>query len=292
MKKNVFITMLIVLFLSPTLSAQSFLKKIGDAAKKITTTEQKNGSNQKMSSQNEYQGPVNFRLESTRIIGDKLLISGKVEASEDLRLMLTKITAISPDGDTYESKNMWWGGKQITPMSFDNKLTSGINYNADIAIEIKGKVVNSLASLTIEAFNHTTQKKFKISLNGITVPSPINPNLTNADVVEIDKNIYLRWTKAEETATSLKINFIVENKGNKDVEMQFLSYNNAKITDNEGNSYEAVITLKDNVNFPVGTPVAGNFSMNKPIKINQISLLEFSSRYFNYKIRKIVIPTN
>ena len=290
MKKNVVLIIFMSSFAFSSVSAQSFLKKVGDAAKKVTQTEQSKDDKQQAVASKESAGPISVSIESTRYIGDKLLISGKLLASEDLRLMLTKITAITPDGDTYESKDMWFGGKQTPPMSFDNKLIADINYAVDIAIEVKGKQINNIASLTIDAFNHTAQKYFKIPLKNITIPNPVDPNLDNPSVIEISKDIYLRWTKVEETANSFKVSFVVENKGSKDVEMRFISYNNAKITDDDGNSYDATLTLKDRVDFPAGTPVAGSISVNKPIKVSKISLLEFSSHNFKYKIKKVVIP--
>jgi len=294
MKKNVLLITMI-LFAFSSVSAQSILKKVGDAAKKVTRTEQqqdnkKQDNQQQAATSNESAGPVSFKIESTRIIGDRLLVSGKMQAADDLRLMLSKIEAISPDGDTYESKDMWFGGQRTSAMSFDNKLTADINYTVDIAIEIKGKKVNSLALLKIDAFNHTTQKRFSISLKDITIPNPVDLNLENESVIEISKDVYLKWTKVEETNSSFKLSFITENKGSKDQIIQFRSYGNIKIIDNEGSSYEAEMTLKDNVTFPAETPIAGSITLNKPLKISQIALIEFSSKYFNYKIKNIKVP--
>lgn len=281
--------MLMLLFSYSSISAQSFLKKLENAAKKATNTENLTG-NQKNSSRNDYQAPLIINIESTRFIGDRLLVSGKIQTSEDIRVMNMAATLITPDGDIYESRSMWWGGQQLSPMSFDKNLTAGINYNFDQAFEIKGKPVNAIASLTFDSFNHTAQKKFKIAIKDLMVPVPANPNLNDPSVTEIFKNVYMRWTKAEETASGLKLNFVVENKNSKDLEIQFRAYNKAKIIDNEGNSYEADITLRDNMNFIADTPIAGNITLDKPVKVSEIALLEFSSRFFDYKIRKIVIP--
>jgi hypothetical protein len=289
MKKNVLLLIAMSLFAFSSVTAQSFLKKVGDAAKKGVQTDQ--GSNtQQAASKNEYVAPVVLKIESTRIIGDKLLISGKIQSSEDLRLMGIKTSAITPDGDIYESKEMWWGGAVKSPMSLDVNMVADINYSVDYSFEVKSKTVTDVASLTFELFNHTAQQRFKISLKDIKVPSPVDANLADASVIEISKNVYLRWTKAEETAGSFKLSFIVENKDTKDQSIRFLSYSNAKFIDNDGTSYDADLSLKDNVNFPAGTPVAGSITVNKPLKLNQISLLEFSSQYFKYKVKKIVVP--
>lgn len=292
MKKNVIITLLIVLFTFPTLSAQSFLKKIGDATKKVTGTEQKKESVQAAPAETEVAAPISFKIESTRVIGNQLLISGKVHSFNDMRLMGNKITAISPDGETYESKMMWWGGVEASPMSFDKNLTAEINYAIDIAIEVKGKMLSTIGVLTLNAFDHSNQKYFKIQMKDIAIPMPVDPNLSSPSVIEIYKDVYLRWTKAEESANGLKISFVVENKASKDQELKFYSYNKAKITDNEGNSFEGDITLRDRITFPSETPIAGSITFDKPVKMNQIALLEFASSNFTYKIRKVVIPTN
>ncbi|GEM_PF-5481488 len=288
MKKNVIITLLLVVFSVSTVSAQGFLKKAGDALKKSVTTETKEETKQA-----EYVGPLDFKIETTRVIGNQILISGKMKASEDFRMMLSNIVAITPDGDTYEVGDLWWGGEKTTRLAFDNKLAAGINYSIDIAIDVKGKPVREITSLTLTVFNHTAQKRFTIPIQNLVVPYPIDPNLANPSVIEIDKDVYMRWTRAEETHESLTLYFVVENKGNKDVKIQFSAYTNKiNIIDTDGNAYEATTTLKDRIDFPAGTPVAGNITLDKPLKVSNIALLEFSSRYYTYKLRKIVVPTN
>jgi len=288
MKKDIFITILSILFSVSSVSAQGFLKKVTDTAKKLTTTEQSVANNTTETTP-DYIAPVEFSIESTRIIGDQILISGKMRSIEDLRLMLKDITVITPDGDTYEVKHIWWGGEIGTLMLFDKNLTADINYSMDISIDVKGRAVNGFTVLTIGAFNHTAQQKFTIPIRNIEIPSPADPNLADPSVIEIDKNVYLRWTKAEETTTSLKISFVVENKGNKDVQIQFIS-NKMKLIDSDGSAYEATTTLTGRIDFPSGIPIAGSINLNKPLKVNQISLVEFASRNFIYKLRKIVVP--
>lgn len=290
MKKNVFVVLVLTLFVFSPLAAQSILKKVGEAAKKVTKTEQPKETNSQGAAQSEYTGPVSVKIESTRIIGGKLMISGKMQSSEDIRLMGSKASAITPDGDTYESKEMWWGGSPTSFMSLDKNMAADINYAFDLTFDVKSKAVTEITSLALEMFNHTAQKRFKITLKDLKVPVPVDPVLADPSVTELSKEVYMRWIKVEETANSFTLSFVTENKGSKDQEIQFYSYNKAKITDNEGNSCEADITLRNNVNFPAGTPVAGSITLNKPLKLSAISLIEFSSKYFNYRIRKVVLP--
>lgn len=291
MRKNVWIAALAALFVFSPVSSQSILKKLGDAAKKVTATEQNNQSQQS----SDPDAPLTIKIETTRIIGDQLLISGKMQLTQDARIMHIRATAITPDGDLYEGKSMYWGGDQSSTLSapsFDEKLTSGIAYNFDLCFETQGKAITEIGSLTLNMFNHTSQKTFKIVLKNLSVPAPADPNLENPSAVEISKGIYLRWTKAVEAGNGLEISFVVENKGTKDQDIRFPFGKAAKIIDSDGNSYEADITLKDKINFPAGTPVAGKLTLDKPLKVSQIALFEFNSQHYKYKIRKIVLPAN
>jgi len=290
MKNRLLLLSFAILFTFSGLSAQSFLKKLGDVAKKVTNTEQEDSSKKQEASATDSNVPLSINIESTRTIGDRVLISGKLTANEDVRIRGLGATAITSDGSVYECVDLIWTGNWTTNMSFDNNFTADIPYSFDLIFDTKNKAVNSFISLTLNPFNHTAQKHFKIELKNIVIPVPVDPNLSNPSVIEIEKNVYLRWTKAEESASGLKLNFVVENKGSDDKEVRFLSYNNAKMIDKNGVSYDAELTLKDRVNFPVDIPVAGSISVDKPLKMDQIALLEFSSHNFKYKIKKIVLP--
>lgn len=287
MRKNLLLALALVLLSVSPASAQSFLKKMGDQAKKAVGLEETTKSTS--SNQADAFVPVAIVVESTRIIGDKLMISGKMNAPEDFRLMNVKPTIITPDGISYEAKEIWWGENLTSPLSFDNRLVAGINYAFDMTFDIKSKKVTEIVSLTIDAFNHTAQKKFNVVFKNLVVPNPIDPELSNPGVVEIYKDIYLRWTGVEESTNGFQLNFVIENKSGKDQKIQFISYA-TKITDSSGNTHDAQGTLKDRIDFPADIPVAGNITLNKPLKLNQIVLVEFASRNFNYRVRNIVLP--
>lgn len=289
MKKNVLLALALMLLSVSPVSAQGFLKKLGDAAKKVSGTEE-TVKNSKADNPADAFIPVAVTIECTQIIGDKLLISGKMQAPEDFRLMTIRSSIITPDGTTYEAKEMWWGEKVVSPTGFDNQLVADINYAFALSFEIKSKKVTEIASFMIDAFNHTAQKKFKIAIKNLIVPNPIDKELSNPSVVEIYKGIYLRWTGVEESDNGFQLNFVVDNKSGKDQKIQFIDYA-TKITDNSGTTHEAKGTLKDRIDFPADIPVAGNITLDKPLKLKDIVLVEFASRNFNYRVREVVLPT-
>ncbi|MDL2241704.1 hypothetical protein LJB91_02215 [Bacteroidales bacterium OttesenSCG-928-L03] len=295
MKKNVLLAIALVFMSVSTASAQSFLKKVGDAAKKVTevTTPAAAAPAQAVApaqvAQVDEAAPVAMLIESTRIIGDKLLISGKMQAPEDVRLMRFYPTIITPDGTTYECHTIWWGEDTTSPSMFDKDLVADINYAFDISFEIKSKKVTEIVAFTLEAHNHTAKKKFKIVVKNMVVPQPLDPNLTVPGQIEIYKNIYLRWTGAVEGNDSFQLNYVIDNKSGKDQRIQFIGHA-MKITDNNGVGYTAEGTLKDNTDIMADIPMAGHILVNKPLKLNQIVLVEFASRYFNYRVKDIVIP--
>lgn len=293
MRKNVLLALALVVLSAAPVSAQGFLKKLGDAAKKVTSTEavtrEAAPSNSKAVEQADAFAPMAVTIESTRIIGDRLLISGKMNAPEDFRLMTIRASIVTADGTTYEARDMWWGEKPISPTGFDDNLVADINYAYGLTFDIKSKKVTEVVAFNIEAYNHTAKKKFNITEKNLAVPNPINMELAVPGVVEIYKDIYLRWTEAEESTTGFQLNFVIENKSGNDQRIQFVDYA-TKITDKNGTSYEATGTLRDRIDFPADIPVAGNIIVDKPLKLSDIVLVEFASKYFNYRVRGIVVP--
>lgn len=291
MKKSVLLALALVMMGAASVSAQGFLKKLGESAKKAVTTEATASSAQPEAPAEDLI-PVAVLIESTRIIGDKLIISGKMNAPEDFRLMNVKSSIITPDGTSYELHTMWWGENVSSLVSFSETLIAGINYAFDMAFDIKSKKVTEITALNIDAFNHTAQQKFKIAMRNLIVPIPPDPELSNPTVTEIDKNVYLRWTGAEESADGLKLNYVIENKNDNDKKVQFkgISTIATTIIDTNGTSHEAKASMECNQVFPAGIPVAGSITLNKPVKVSQIALLEFASRHFNYRIKGIVLP--
>ncbi|NDW09028.1 hypothetical protein [Dysgonomonas sp. 520] len=232
--------------------------------------------------------PLTIKIESTRVIGDYLLVSGKLTTSSGVRLMGIEASAVTQDGDAQPCKALWWAGKSAYLSSWDNTLLPDIPYSFDLAIKTDNKNMNPITALIIKFFNHTTQQRMQIVMKNIAVPLKADPNLASASVMEIYKDVYLKWTKAEESATALKINFVVENKANKDQEVSFYSYNEATIIDNEGNAHKAPITLRNAVNFPTNTPIAGSITTKTPLKMSQVVMVQFSSGDYKYDVKKLV----
>ncbi|MBB4036094.1 hypothetical protein GGR21_001995 [Dysgonomonas hofstadii] len=232
-------------------------------------------------------GGISVSLESTRVIGDRLLISGKMTADKVIRAMNLKLSVIDSDGDGHDLKVIWWGGKKESSIiSFDKELQPGIPYSFDFSIETQSKNMNPITAILLNIRDWTHSADIKMQFKDIPVPVKADPNL-KPGVMEIGKDIYLKWVKAEESASGLKINFVVENKANKDQEMSFRSYSNGKIIDKDGNIYEAALTLKDAVTFPSKTPIAGSISIKQPIKMADVIMVQFESGYFKYSVKDL-----
>lgn len=233
-------------------------------------------------------GNLTVRIESTRIIGDRLLVSGKMSVNKEVRLMNINVNAVVADGDSHTMRELWWGGKVASISAFDKTLQPDIPYSFDFAIATQNKNMNPVTAILVDIRDWTSGTNLKLTFKDIKVPM-ISASSTASQGVEIDKNIYLKWTKNEETAAGLKINFVVTNLSNKDMEMTFRSFDNAKIIDKEGSVYNGTLSFKDNVNFPAGTPISGFISIKEPVKMSDVIMIQFESRYFKYSIKDIPV---
>ena len=237
--------------------------------------------------QTQTSGHMTMKIESTRVIGNRLLVSGKISVDKLFRLMNLKVSLIDSDGDTHELKEMWWGGKnESSIMSFDRELQPDIPYSFDFSIDTQNKNMNPVTAMLVAARDWTNDINMKMQFKDIPVPITPDANL-KPGVVEISKDVYLKWTKAEESATGLKINFVIENKSNKDQEMSIRSYSNAKIIDKEGNVYDASLTPNERVVFPSNTPIAGSISIKQALKMADVIMVQFESYHFKYSVRDI-----
>lgn len=232
-------------------------------------------------------GPLTISLESTRIIGDRMVVSGKMTVDREVRLRLMTANAITTEGDSHSPANMMFGGKEVSISTFDQIFQAGIPYSFDIYFETQNMNMDPVAALMIDIRDHGAGVGLKFSFPNVRVPMVPDQNLVPG-TMEIGKDIYLRWTKFEESAAGLKIDFLVMNKSNKDQQMYFLSYNNAKIIDKDGNIHEGALTLSDWVTFPTGTPVAGSISIKEPVKMGDVVMVQFQTRNFKYSVKELV----
>ncbi|NDV95330.1 hypothetical protein D0T84_10410 [Dysgonomonas sp. 521] len=244
-----------------------------------------------MAQQEQTSGNLIIKVESTRVIGDQLLVSGKMFANKEFRIMNLKTSIVAADGDAHKLSGLWWGGKSTYLSSFDQTLQPDIPYSFDFAFATQNKDMNPVTAMLIDARDWTNKIDMKFNFKAINVPLNEDPNLTPG-TMEIGKNIYLTWKKYEESATGLTINFVIENKSNKDQEMSFRSYSNARIIDKEGNIYEGTLTLRDRVEFPSGTPKAASVSIKEKIKMSEVKMVQFESGDFKYSVKDkdIIFP--
>lgn len=229
--------------------------------------------------QTQSDGTINISIESTRVIGNQILVSGKMSVNSETRFMNLTTNIVTPDGDQHMITKFWWAGEPTYLSSFDITMYPNIPYSFDAAFDSNNKDIKQLTALIFELFNHKAQKKVRISFPNVPVPSSTDPNLANGSI-EIDKDVYLKWTKFEETPKGLKIHFVILNKAKKDKIIAFRSYvdGSTVIIDKDGNQYKKCNqTLKDRITFPVNVPVAGYFDTEEPLKMNYVNMLQFQT---------------
>lgn len=235
-------------------------------------------------------GPLTVSLESTRIVGDRMIVSGKMTVDREVRLRTLKTSVISADGDTHSPTNLVFGGKGMSILIFDEVFQAGIPYSFDLYFETGNANMDPLSAFMIELRDHNANGALlEFMFPNVRVPMAPDPNIVPG-TIEIGKNIYLRWTGFEESTAGLKVNFVVENKANKDQTMSFYAYNNAKIIDRDGNIHEGPVTLRDRITFPAGIPVAGSLSIEQAVRMADVLMIQFKSSAINYSVRELVFP--
>lgn len=244
-----------------------------------------------MAQQSQSAGNLTITIESTRVIGDQLLVSGQVVAKQqETRMLGLRLDMTDGAGDKHDMKAIWWGGKKLTSMvSFDQKLQPGIPYSFDLAIETRGRSMASIKSLLIDTRDWGMKEDLKFHFTDIPIPIKKDPNLTPG-IVEVSKDVYLKWTKFEESATDLKINFVIENKASMDQEINFRSFSNTRVIDKAGNVHEGTLSIRDWVNFPVKTPIAVTITIKGAVKMSDVKMLQFESMNFKYHLTDLAIP--
>lgn len=232
-------------------------------------------------------GPLTVDLESTRVVGDRLLVSGKMIVDRQVRLRNLNSSVVTPDGDVLQRTNILFGGEDVSTSVFDKIFQAGIPYSFDLYFDTRNTPMNPLAALMVEIRDQDAGVNMEMRFSGVPVPMAPDPNLVPG-TFELDKDIYLSWTNFHESPDGLKVDFVVVNRASKDQQLSFRTFDNARIIDSGGNIHPGALTLRDRVTFPAGIPVAGSISVEGPVRMSDVLMIQLQSAKIKYSIREIV----
>lgn len=203
---------------------------------------------------------LTMSIESTRVIGNKVLLTGKFVSDREIQLKnLNPIKAITSNGTELTTSQGTWAGEDTYQLyAAQQLLQSDIPVSFNIMFDSKGEKINLIKMLSIKLYN---PENTTFVFNDIQIPMKTDPNLSSGSI-EIYKDVYMTMKKQDDTAGHLKIYFVVENKSGRDRAL-FLEKGN--LIDASGNAYpnpEFFIggeKLYSNVMISPDTPVAGYF---------------------------------
>ena len=250
---------------------------------------------------------VTIKVESTKIIGNLYMVSGKISASKKLRLNNFEVKGTDGDGEEIKAEKFWMGSKhEYSFAASTQEFEPDIPLSFRIGFDTKSKNLNSLSNVFFKYMNHTEFEDMErwrtITLKDLPVPTSVDPNLATAERYEIENNIYLRWTKTDNvhvdwqgkevkpsktSKQAFRIHFVVENMSGKEAEMTFRNDN--FIIDNDGNQHKGSLSLR-NEKFQPDIPLSGTFVFEGNLKANDIRMLKFKSNHIDYSVRKLEFP--
>jgi len=234
---------------------------------------------------------LTMTIESTRVIGDKVMLSGKFVSNSQMELRsLGDLTAITPSGTKLTTTDGIWAGVETGYLNqVYQKMQTDIPVSFDILFDSNGEKINEIKLFTVNLYEPgNTNYVFR----NILIPSHIDSNIS-ASCIEIYKNVYLKFTKQSDTEGHLKIYFSVENKSGKE---RPLFFENLSLVDDSGNAFNDcniyIYGKKQVANgqnmFP-DIPISGCFDFTGNIPFSKVKLLNFSTHFYaNFAIKQIV----
>lgn len=233
---------------------------------------------------------LTMRIQSTRIIGNKVMLSGQFVSDRLIQLKnLNPIKAITTNGtELITSLGTWAGEETYQLYAVQQELQPEIPVSFNIMFDSKGENVNSIKLLSVKLYS---PENTTFVFHDIQVPMQIDPDITPGSI-EIYKDVYLKFKKQDDTAGHLKIYFIVENKSGRD---RALFLDKGNLIDASGNSFPNPDVFiggekqYSKVNISPDIPVAGYFDFTGNIPYNSVKLLQFSTRdYAKFSVKQIV----
>jgi len=229
---------------------------------------------------------LSFKVESTRIIGDKLLISGKASVTKKTTARITFYPKGITSGGTLEAGRLDWAGEiksLASGPSFD--LEEGIPVAWHIYLETNGQKVTEINQLKIfwKEDRQGTTVPTDTTIESLKIPSAPDTNLTPGSE-EIDRGVYLRLTKAQSAKGILKIGFVLDNRSGKAYKLDMHSIG---IVDDQGNEVADPAFFAGNKNMAYESPelapdvpLAGRFEFKTNAKPAAVKLLRFAVKDF------------
>jgi hypothetical protein len=237
------------------------------------------------------QNNLSMTVTSTRIIGNKIMVSGQLVTSRDMPIrFMHAVTLISPSGNKYETNYGSFAGiEQVYLSQIEQNMTADIPVSYDAIFNVQGEKMSIIKKFSLYMFE---PGKTAFAFYDLAVPREIDPNL-NESTVEIYKNIYLTFKKQEDKGGHLKIYFVVENKSGKKHELK-LNFPVPSVIDANGSKYDDCKVFiageeSELIEIEPDIPVSGIFDFTGNIPFNSVRVLKFSTRYMaDFSIKKIV----
>lgn len=236
-------------------------------------------------------GPLTVELQNTRVVGNRLIVTGKMAVTAQTRLRNIQSTAVTPEGDSHKLYGMVFAGQSTDVGIFDRTLEPNIPYSFDLWYDTNNQPINTLAALQLNVVEHNTpgQPWLRFSFPGVAVPMRVDPAL-KPGTFEIAKDVYMRWTRAEESAAGLVLGFVLENRSNREQSLIFISYDPFKFIDKDGNEHKGERSIADRPTLQPGVPMAGTITVRTPLKLADVLMMQFRTSNTSFAIRDFTMP--
>lgn len=234
---------------------------------------------------------ITMSIQSTRLIGNKVMISGQFVSDKVVQLkFLSLIKAMTSKGSELITSQGTWAGEDTWQLyAVNQELQPEIPVSFNIMFDSKGESVDLLKIFSVKL---NSPENTSFIFHDVQIPMQVDPDVTPGSI-QIYKDVYLKFKKQDDTGGHLKIYFTVENKSGRDRAM-FLD--NGNLVDASGNSFpnpEVYIggeKVYAKVNISPDVPVSGYFDFTGKIPFDTVKLLQFATKdYAKFSIKQIVL---
>jgi hypothetical protein len=234
---------------------------------------------------------ITMNIQSTRIIGNKVMVSGQFVSDRVIRMkFLNPVKAMTSKGVELITSQGTWAGEDIWQLyAVDQELQPEIPVSFNIMFDNKDESVDILKIFSVKLYS---PENTTFIFHDIQIPMQADPDLTPGSI-QIYKDVYMKFKKQDDTGGHLKIYFTVENKSGRERAV-FLETGN--LIDASGNSYpnpEVYIGGEKEyakVNVSPDAPISGYFDFTGNISFSSVKLLQFETKdYAKFSVKQIVL---
>jgi len=271
----------------------SLLKKIEAISQQPSLTELaiKNSKLFPVFKGSDSQNGLTMTITSTRVIGNKIMISGQFVTSNNMEIRsMNEVNLISKAGTQFKTDDGSFAGKETGYLSqISQSMEADIPVSYDALFDVNGEKIPTIKKFSVKMYRPDNTS---FAFYDIPVPMETDPNL-NESTIEIYKNVYLTFKKQEDTGGHLKIYFLIENKSgkNRKIEIQDVSLidSNGSKADDCKVFIAGEETAYKNVEAEPEVPLAGIFDFTGNIPFNTVKVLKFKTRWTaDFSVKKIV----